>query len=73
VILREATMPQLMARRDELRAQVAAIDAEIARRTREWMEEQNRARAQYLAEHASSRPSASLLPTFGGAFGHRGA
>lgn len=44
MILREAPMKDLIARRDELRSQAAAIDFEIARRAREAMEKQQRER-----------------------------
>jgi hypothetical protein len=42
VILREAPMRELVARRDELRTQIDALDAEIARRAREEFEAQQR-------------------------------
>lgn len=61
MILREATMPQLMERRDklmrhlnDLQRQVGVIDAEMARRNQQWRQEQERDR-KYWAENLPRR------------------
>lgn len=53
MILREAPMKELIARRDELRSQAAAIDAEIARRAREAMELQCRERQEWARQNSA--------------------
>ena len=62
MLLRETPLSKLLERRDELQTQVNAINAEVARRNREWVEEQNRSRALWAAEHPE--PRQSLIPRF---------
>lgn len=65
--LRETPTRQLIERRDELMAQVDAINREVQLRAREQMERQRQLQADRLNEQMRAT---SLLPTFSGAFGH---
>lgn len=47
MLLREARMPELIERRDELMRQVDAINREVSRRARELMEQQQRERSEW--------------------------
>lgn len=52
MILGEATIKQLTDRKAELTRQTDAIDAELARRHREWAAEQQRQRSEWLKNNS---------------------